>query len=300
MQLEYKILWADDNGDNIEAFSHPIIDFLEEEGFVSKLYPCRTKTELENSINLNMNYNLIVLDFKFNDKPVGTDFIKYIREKNIYSTIILYTAAKDVKLPEEVFKSKVQNVYTLTKHEIAEDRTLISNIIHYDLYKDLDINSMRGIAMAEVTNMDKLIWEIIVQEEIPQEHILTYIRSNKEKNYKKFKDEKDNEIWKELNKENRSTVHFSSDERATFLKDYLETLSLVELKEFIESIENYRTEIITPRNKLAHQNTYEDMSIDERNTKFQELRKNIIKHKYKLIKLIKLRKKHLSKNKTSV
>lgn len=300
MQLEYKILWADDNGDNIEAFSHPIIDFLEEEGFVSKLYPCRTKTELENSINLNMNYNLIVLDFKFNDKPVGTDFIKYIREKNIYSTIILYTAAKDVKLPEEVFKSKVQNVYTLTKHEIAEDRTLISNIIHYDLYKDLDINSMRGIAMAEVTNMDKLIWEIIVQEEIPQEHILTYIRSNKEKNYKNFKDEKDNEIWKELNKENRSTILFSSDERATFLKDYLKALPFVELKEFIELFENYRAEIITPRNKLAHQNTYEDMSIDERNTKFQELRKNIIKHKNKLIKLIELREKHLSKDKTSV
>lgn len=300
MQLEYKILWADDNGDNIEAFSHPIIDFLEEEGFVSKLYPCRTKTELENSINLNMNYNLIVLDFKFNDKPVGTDFIKYIREKNIYSTIILYTAAKDVKLPEEVFRAKVQNVYTLTKHEIAEDRTLISNIIHYDLYKDLDINSMRGIAMAEVTNMDKLIWEIIIQEEIPQEHILTHIRSNKENNYKEFKDKKDNEIWKELNKENRSTMHFSSDERATFLKKYLETLSHIELKEFIELIENYRTEIITPRNKLAHQNTYEDMSIDERNTKFQELRKNIIKHKNKLIKLIELREKHLSKDKTSV
>lgn len=300
MQLEYKILWADDNGDNIEAFSHPIIDFLEEEGFISKLYPCRTKTELENSINLNMNYNLIVLDFKFNDKPVGTDFIKYIREKNIYSTIILYTAAKDVKLPEEVFKSKVQNVYTLTKHEIAEDRTLISNIIHYDLYKDLDINSMRGIAMAEVTNMDKLIWEIIIQEEIPQEHILTHIRSNKENNYKEFKDKKDNEIWTELNKENRSTILFSSYERATFLKDYLKALSFVELKEFIELFENYHAEIITPRNKLAHQNTYEDMSIDERNTKFQELRKNIIKHKNKLIKLIELREKHLSKDKTSV
>ena len=300
MQLEYKILWADDSDDNIETYSHPIIEFLEEEGFVAKICSCRTKTELETAINQNMNYNLIILDFKFNDKPVGTDFIKCIREKNIYSTIILYTAAKDVKLPEEVFKSKVQNVYTLTKHEIAEDRTLISNIIHYDLYKDLDINSMRGIAMAEVTNMDKLIWEIIVQEEIPQEHILTYIRSNKEKHYKEFKDKKDNEIWKELNKENRSTMHFSSDERATFLKEYLESLSFIELKESIELIENYRTEIITPRNKLAHQNTYEEMSIDERNTKFQELRKNIIKHKNKLIKLIELRGNHLSKDKTSV
>ena len=300
MQLEYKILWVDDNIDNIETFSHPIIEFLEEEGFVSKLYPCQTKAELEDSIHLNMNYNLIILDFKFNDKPVGTDFIKYIREKNIYSTIILYTAAKDVKLPEEVFKSKVQNVYTLTKHEIAEDRTLISNIIHYDLYKDLDTNAMRGIAMAEVTNMDKIIWEIIKQEKISQEHILTQIRNNKEKFYNEFKNKKDNEIWRELNKENRSTMHFSSDERATFLKEYLETLSLDELKEFIEVIDNYRKEIITPRNILAHRNIYEVMDIDKRNIIFRELKKNIIKHKVKLTKLIELREEHLLKDKTSV
>lgn len=299
MQLEYKILWADDNDDNIETYSHPIIEFLEDEGFVCSIYPCRTKTELETAISRNMNYNLIILDFKFNDKPVGTDFIKYIREHNIYSTIILYTAAKDVKLPEEVYKSKVQNVYTLTKHEIAEDRTLISNIIHYDLYKDLDTNSMRGIAMAEVTNMDKLIWEIIVQEGIPQEHILTYVKSNKEQHYNEFKDKKDNVIWKELNKENRSTMHLSSDERAKFIKEYLETLSQIELSEFIESVENYRAEIITPRNQLAHQNIYEDMNPDERNKKFQDLRKNIIKHKHNLKKLIKLREEQLAKNKTS-
>ncbi len=300
MQLEYKILWADDSDDNIETYSHPIVEFLEDEGFVSKIYPCRTKIELESAINQNMNYNLIILDFKFNDKPVGTDFIRYIREKNIYSTIILYTAAKDVKLPEEVYKSKVQNVYTLTKHEIADDRSLITNIIRYDLYKDLDINSMRGIAMAEVSNMDKIIWDILIQENIPQEHIITYIRNGKENFYNEYKNKDDKLIWKELNKQNRSTMHFPSNDRAIFLKEYLESLSLTELQEIIELIDVYKSEIITPRNQLAHQNTYEEMNQEECNKKFQELRKNIIKHKNNLIELIKLRKDHLATVETSI
>lgn len=300
MQLEYKILWADDSDDNIETYSHPIVEFLEDEGFVSKIYPCRNKTELEAAINQNMNYNLIILDFKFNDKPVGTDFIKYIREKNIYSTIILYTAAKDIKLPYEVYKSKVQNVYTLTKHEISDDRTLITNIIHYDLYKDLDTNSMRGIAMAEVSNMDKIIWEILIQEDIPQEHIITYIRNGKENSYNEYKNKNDELIWKELNKQNRSTMHFSSNDRATFLKEYLKTLSLDELQEFIELIDVYQTEIITPRNQLAHQNIYESMKQEEQNAKFQALRKNLIKHRKNLINLINLRKKQILENKIPI
>lgn len=293
MQLEYKILWADDGDDNIETYSHPIIEFLEDEGFVSKIFPCKTKEDLEAAIEKNTNYNLIILDFKFNDKPEGTAFIKYIREHNIYSTIILYTAAKDVKLTEEVFKSQVQNVYTLTKHEIADDRTLITNIIHYDLYKDLDINSMRGLAMAEVSNMDKIIWEILIQENISQEHIITYIRNCKEKFYNEYKNKEDRLIWKELNKQNRSTMHFPSNDRAIFLKEYLESLSLSELQEIIELIDVYKSEIITPRNQLAHQNTYEEMNQEECSKRFKELRKNIIKHRNNLINLITLRGKRL-------
>lgn len=298
MQLEYKILWADDSDDNIETYSYPIIESLENEGFIPKIFPCHTQNELEACIKDNINYNLIILDFKFNDKPQGTEFIKYIRGHNIYSTIVLYSAAKDVKLSEEVYHAQVQNVYTLTKHDIVDDKTLITKIIHYDLYKDLDVNSMRGIAMAEVSNMDKIIWDILIQEDIPQEHIITHIREGKEKLYNEYKNKDDKVIWKDLNKENRSTQHFPSSERANFLKEYLNILTDKDLNEIKEILNSYKEEIIEPRNQLAHQNIYENMSQEDKNVKFQELRKNIIKHRNNLIGLIELRVAQSSKNKS--
>lgn len=298
MQLEYKILWADDVEDNIETYSYPIKEFLEDEGFIPKIFSCQTKSELEACINDNINYNLIILDFKFNDKPQGTEFIKYIRGNNIYSTIVLYSAAKDVKLPEEVYRAQVQNVYTLTKHDIVDNKTLITKIIHYDLYKDLDVNSMRGIAMAEVSNMDKIIWDILMQENIPQEHIITHIRAGKEKFYNEYKNKDDKVIWKDLNKENRSTQHFPSNERAEFLKEYLNTLTDEDLNEIKEILKNYKEEIITPRNQLAHQNIYEGMNQQDKDAKFQELRKNIIKHRNNLIDLIELQVAQSTKNKS--
>lgn len=307
MQLEYKILWADDVEDNIETYSHPIKEFLEDEGFVSKIYPCGTKTELESAINQNMNYNLIILDFKFNDKPVGTDFIRYIREKNIYSTIILYTAAKDVKLPEEVYKSKVQNVYTLTKHEIADDRSLITNIIHYDLYKDLDINSMRGIAMAELANFDTDILDIIDKSDYEHkwEKIFDLITANRQKSCRDIitkselfavqaqdlikmceairKQNNIEELKDTILNSPKSSAIFSSAVRANFLNTILnETHTILHSQNDFKS--KYREEIIDVRNELAHHQNLEGYT----DSKLLTIRKNILKHRENLKEIRKL------------
>ena len=75
----------------------------------------------------------------------------------------------------------------------------------------------------------------------------------------------DQNILKELDKPNRSTMHFPSSHRGEFLNSYLNQVLSDEYKEIKEIQEKYGEEIITPRNKLAHRTKVENG--DEENFK---------------------------------
>lgn len=281
MRLEYKILWVDDVSDVIEEYSVPIKKFLTNNGFIPSLISCNSAKELEQKIIDDTDYDLIIMDYTFNDSPEGINLIKKIRQNNIYACIILYTANR-IDLRTELHNSNVQGVFTLKKQDFVDNNDLPINIIKYFLNKESDINSMRGIVMAEVASFDNKIWDIIKETELcNDEEIIEYVKKAKEHFYTNFCKtvECKEKMLTLLMDYEKSTMHFPSGTRADFLRDVVLKENFPEI---LPAHSSYTAEVLTPRNKLAHNKT-PNFSEEE----LLQVRKNIIKHKKNLENLYK-------------
>ena len=95
MQLEYNILWIDNDIDEYIANGEveSIRSFLNELGFESNIETVDDEANLDNFI-FKHKYDLIISDFNLN-ATTGDVIIQEIRENKRFSTEILFYSAKN-------------------------------------------------------------------------------------------------------------------------------------------------------------------------------------------------------------
>jgi hypothetical protein len=256
MQLDYNILFVDDDG--FEGFmgvlKTDLETYLQDNGFLLQGIEVKSEKDLDLQLASNVNYDIIFVDNRFDDKECGIDFIKKIRNKKIYADIILCTAQPDTTLKQLInAETALHGFYYIRKgnslYEHAHD------VINFRLNKELDTNVMRGIAMAEVAKFDAHILDILKMEEKKHKpHIIAKIKNKTTERYNRIQESNaDEEIWKIVSNPDKSTLYFDSSMRKDIFHSYV-LKNIDKLKEYYNAIkDDFKNDVLDKRNLLAHQ-----------------------------------------------
>lgn len=154
MRLTYKILWFEDNDDFFEGLlEHKIEDHLMSIGFQMQLDRMSGIESKDTVVSAAKKADLIVMDFAL-DGTSGGDFIRQIRDGNINTEVVFYSTVGISDLREAVKTRELDGVFCRGRDGIADE---VIPIIDSTLRKILDLENSRGLVMAEVGEIDKMM-----------------------------------------------------------------------------------------------------------------------------------------------
>ena len=295
MNLTYKILWFEDE----LLWAKPLIPeikiFVEELGF-SFIEP---RFEKDNSNIDNIEYkefDLILMDYKLGGAENGDALITKIREHNFFSEIVFYSAHGAPTLRKAVLENELDGVYCSDRRK---DSFLlkVQEVIKTTVKKVLDLNSVRGIVMAETSDMDENMLEIIsiYSNKLESENKNIFLEKRRKKLLESTNNKVNNIITCDIDMFYFEFLFDSSHKWRTVLEI---VKNILPEKEPLTKL--YDFEIINIRNRLAHVKEIQDASgkiqlVDKdfifNEQKSKEILISIKKHKENLDSILKFLKK---------
>jgi CheY-like chemotaxis protein len=170
MRLKFNILCFEDNPKNLKPVLKGVENHLEESGFELKIVgPYQNNEGLDKIIEdikaRRLDVDLILMDYLLTRDQKGSTLIKSIRDCELYTDIIFYTQKGDL----EKKIGFLEGIY-LAGRDTLREKTIM--VIDNLLKKALDLSNLRGLVMAETSELDDLMEDII----------LTFINGNLLKN----------------------------------------------------------------------------------------------------------------------
>ncbi|MDD2799267.1 MAG: hypothetical protein PHV20_11805 [Bacteroidales bacterium] len=249
MNLKYSILWFENDVDWYESIVDNIREIVEDElGFKMNL-PLLKKDgdDLEN-VNFS-NYDLILMDLNLDKSPTGDKLIQRIRGFEVFTNIIFYSSEGVSKVSEKIKELELEGVYFSGRDGNSFVKK-VEKIIYSTIRKVQDINNMRGLVMAEVSELDHKMIDLLKQ----------YLSNLETDEKNRFIDKRKKKVLKSLNDMIGTFSNLSDDsifEHRDFSTNH-KWMSVQNIanhigdKEIIELLNNYKSDIIDKRNKLAH------------------------------------------------
>jgi CheY-like chemotaxis protein len=254
MNLAYKILWFEDEKDFVDSYTPDLQDYVEELGF--KFIQPHIEKDNSNSDTIDFSeYDLILMDYKLSDGDKGDVIINKIRELDVYTEIVFYSASEMKELRAAIHDKELDGVYCANRGEGFLPK--VKDIIRLTLKKVLDLNAMRGIVMAVVSDFDEKMLSIIS----------AYVNTIDENNANAFLSKRKNKLLTSID-DKRTKI--DNEQLDTFYKNWnfdathkwRAVLSIVKLviPELAEKTKQYKPEIIDNRDHLAHVTEVDDPS----------------------------------------
>lgn len=304
MKLDYKILWLDDKIQDFidDEYIDEIEQHLKNEEFNPIIHYTNEQSIFFDYLG-NNTYDLILTDFHLNEsndnkRIDGDNIIEEIRQKNIFTEILFYTAKAELegKLKwDRISFLETEQFGKAKHHEKVIEK--IKKLIDLTIEKFHDIVMMRGMIMSETSDLDeekKTLLKLFIslkkyKDNIPQ------LRDRLFKEVNEFLIEKRNKIDncmqnKNLNNLIKDNTLFSADKKISAMSEILQIIGCEDFSD------DYKKEIIKIRNDFAHAKLEEekdengkvirkyfkkgDVTFDQKYCK--TIRANIIKHKRNL------------------
>lgn len=297
MKLDYKILWLDDKIKSVVLADYQddiedLKEYIKSLGFKETIDFVRTEEELFSKLDEAGEYDLIMTDYHLDETKGNTrngdDIIKTIRERDIFTEIMFYSAQGEVKDTDRLDRiTFFESFRVLGDDHYEKIFRKAKELIELTVRKFQNIVTMRGMIMQETSSLDvemeKILKKIIYVSNQP-EAIIEIIKSKYKETNNKFikKIEKENDI------DNILRIIGASHRWRAIVRN----LDNGEIKAIMT---DYEKEIIVIRNKFAHA---ELISVEGRhyfrdrkdgldfNQEFcQKIRADLIKHKDNLDEL---------------
>lgn len=298
MNLGYKILWFEDQRSWLNSMLPYVREFLDEKGFNLELNVQTDDSEVE-TLMKRPDFDLILMDYNLTGDKKGDTIIEYIRYNQVYTDIIFYSQKGEQAVRESIKDKQVDGVYCASR-ENWEFREKIKKVIETTIKKVEDINNMRGLVMAQASELDYkmtgIIWEFIncssEHKEYIEEYIYQITHKSLSSNLNKCQRCKDNACIEEL----INHPIFDTDKKRRTVSKILELINCSELSACKDCMDTFENEIQTIRNILAHVKEdvdengerilrskvrgYEEVKFNDE--KYIEIRKNVKRHKKNL------------------
>lgn len=253
MNLNYSILWYDDDKNFFDSQDMgPIEEAITSWGFRPRIIPVHDAAELKQHEPFNQ-FDMLVVDLELGGDEHGAQFIKNVRDNNVFAEIIFYSMKGADELWQVIGKERLEGVFVVYKTRIEQK---LIRVAHQSVRKVLDLENMRGIVMSEVGDLDVLIERIFTLAmggitEIQQEQVFkSFIKKSKEPD-RKFEDallafEQEPTIEKLLH------LCDGSDKRVQNYNRVRKHHPLLKDNEGVDFVRAYQEEVLWPRNCLAH------------------------------------------------
>jgi CheY-like chemotaxis protein len=253
MKLDYNILWIDDRPRQVESAIEHVRVRLARKGFdlnVKQVQQVDDDKSLKRHF-ANADYDLLVVDYRMQPGARdGSQLIRSIRRLCDSTDIVFYSS----DTPDELRgKINVDGVYCVNRNDLGARLDLI---IHSTIKKVFDLNHMRGISLSQIADFDHIIEELIclgharLDDDDSRVGIVNQICDDVGKYHLGAK-EKIESLSRNLDISAYTSL-LGSSFKYEMLTDILTLLDEAELDSYLQRAPNYRTEVIEPRNKLAH------------------------------------------------
>jgi CheY-like chemotaxis protein len=247
MKINYNILWLDDSINEFveDGWIDNISQYLTDEGFQPNILPVSKIDEFYSK--LDDSFDLILTDFHMAPKK-GDEIVKEIREKNIQTEILFYTAQADLQSIEKI--NRITFLETSENHH-SEIVDAVKELINLTIKKFQHIIAMRGMIMHETSVLDNQTTQILhsyMDSKKADNDLIINSICQKLDDLLKSKQEIITEVQtnKKYKKLTRDTFLFSAEYKIEALKHILEKLSILDFTNA------YKEEVSAFRNKFAH------------------------------------------------
>ena len=158
MKITYSILWFDDTDEYYESLD---LDGLKEKieswGFDPIISLASDPDDFMSHAPFH-DIDLIVVDYNLEEYGHGEEFIKKIRDHDVYTEVIFYSANPAAQLWAAIKEKMLEGVFVANR---GGEITKIEKVAEQSVRKMLDLENVRGIVMAEVGNIDHKLENII-------------------------------------------------------------------------------------------------------------------------------------------
>lgn len=164
MKLDFFLLIVDDNPNSLNQAILALKEYLETKGFTLNQVLCENFSEKnlrEVAMKKGRNFDLVIVDYDLDAKATdGAKVAQKLRTNLPYTDIVFYSSDPAVNLLGELAKLEVEGVFAKSRNALDDALKGISDTI---IGKAVDLNHMRGIAMAEVAEMDVVMTGTLIQ-----------------------------------------------------------------------------------------------------------------------------------------
>lgn len=157
MKLKYRILWIENEQDWVESIEDQIQEYLEDLGFT---YDMKLIGKEEKNIAYN-DYDLILMDLNLADQPNGAELISKIRDLGTYTDVVFYSSMGIDELRAKGKEKELEGVYYSGRTPETSFVNKVKAVIDSTLKKVHDLNNLRGLVMAEVSELDSRMTSLI-------------------------------------------------------------------------------------------------------------------------------------------
>lgn len=163
MKLEFRLLIVDDEPDSITAALAIFYDHLKSYGFDLNKYFAKDFSTVAIKALANdsgRNFDLVMVDYNLGGAGQnGAGVASELRRQLPFTDIVFYSSDPGTNLFQECADKKIQGIFIANRDELGSALKGIADTV---IGKAVDLNHMRGIAMAEVAELDVLMEETLI------------------------------------------------------------------------------------------------------------------------------------------
>ena len=160
MDLSYKVLWVEDEETWAVSVENSLKQVIEEK---YGLIYSRTIVDHSDDAIKYSDYDLILMDFNLSDGEdgkTGDKIIQHIREIDVLTDVVFYSAKGPAFIKEKAAALGLEGVY-FSDRDKDQFIDKVSKVVESTIRKIQDLNNLRGLVMAEVSELDIEMDDII-------------------------------------------------------------------------------------------------------------------------------------------
>lgn len=155
MRLEFSLLVVDDSPGDVDGAIGGLSDHLESKGFTLRRTDAPDLSEealRELARSAGKDFNLVMVDYNLGRADIdGAIAAERIRRDLQFTDMVFYSSATPADLLAELAKQEVAGVFVANRQTLDDALVGLADTV---IGKAVDLSHMRGIAMAEVSEMD--------------------------------------------------------------------------------------------------------------------------------------------------
>lgn len=158
MRIDYRILWFEDNASSYSTKKAFVKNIIEDFGF--NFVEPRNEVDGSNieTIPYSM-YDLIIADMSLANGSTSIKLMDAIRKKSVFTEVLFYSSNGKKTVREELAKYDIDGAYC-SGRDNDDFEFKVREVIHTLIKKTQDLNSLRGLVMAETSELDKKMEDI--------------------------------------------------------------------------------------------------------------------------------------------